>query len=226
MELTSSFEGAFPDTVLARYEFVETRNAAAILKVTNPLAWSQLIEVLEGFSLRTEDLLTAGGNESGLAARLNSDFRSRGWREGRVDTRIRLELRLQPYGPAGETQATLRETESVSEGYLVDNFRDRVALDVEWNAKDGNLDRDIAAYRSLYDAGLIDGAVMVTRTQTDLRALGQRLALESGLELAAARRILGTTTTTNVEKLRPRMARGDAGGCPMVAILISSATHA
>ena len=30
-------------------------------------------------------------------------------------------------------------TETVNEGYKVDNFRDRIALDVEWNAKDGNL---------------------------------------------------------------------------------------
>ena len=99
-----------------------------------------------------------------------------------------------------------------------------MALDVEWNAKDGNLDRDIGAYRSLYDAALIDVGVLVTRTLV-LRDLGRRLGIESGMSVVQARRILGTTTTTNREKLLPRMTRGDAGGCPLLAVFICTATY-
>ena len=66
--------------------------------------------------------------------------------------------------PAGESHPTLEDTEVFNEGYKVDNFVDRLALDVEWNAKDGNLDRDLSAYRALYDAALIDVAVIITRT--------------------------------------------------------------
>ena len=101
-------------------------------------------------------------------------------------------------------------------------MKGRIALDVEWNAKDGNLDRDISAYRALYDAGLIDGAVLVTRTQEELRTLAVRLALEAGITDEDARRRLQTTTTTNLPKLLPRMTRGDAGGCPVLAVAISS----
>ena len=43
----------------------------------------------------------------------------------------------------------------------MDNVHGGVALDVEWNAKDGNLDRDLAAYRSLYDVGIISAGVMI-----------------------------------------------------------------
>ena len=53
-------------------------------------------------------------------------------------------------------------SEVASPSYRIDNVKGRVALDVEWHAKDGNLDRDIAAYRALYEAGVVDGAVMVT----------------------------------------------------------------
>ena len=74
-------------------------------------------------------------------------------------------------GTGGEHGVTVRESEVVNEGYKVDNVKGRVALDVEWNAKDGNLDRDVGAYRALYDAGLIDGAVVLTRTHDDLREL-------------------------------------------------------
>jgi hypothetical protein len=46
-----------------------------------------------------------------------------------------------------------RLAEVYQEGYLVDNFKGRVALDVERNAKDGNLDRDLSAYRAWHEAG-------------------------------------------------------------------------
>lgn len=211
-------------SILARYEFLEVRNAAAVLQVTNPSAFDEMQDVLDGFSLRTSDLLTPGGQESKLAARLNHEFRSRGWREARVDTLIQLKLRKMPFRPAGESEPVVMDTQTENEGYLVDNFKDRIALDVEWNAKDGNLDRDISAYRALYDAGLIDGAVMISRTQTDLRELARRLAAEDGRDEAAGKKILGTTTTTNIEKLRPRVTRGDAHGCPFLAVLISATT--
>ena len=69
-----------------------------------------------------------------------------------------------PYRPAGETAVIVTSSLVSNEGYKVDNFKGRVALDLEWNAKDGNLDRDIGAYRALYDAGFIDVGVIVTRT--------------------------------------------------------------
>jgi len=226
VDLTTSHEAALRESVRERYSFLEVRNAAAVLKVTNPAAFEEIQDVLDGFTLRTSDFLTPGGQETQLAARLNRSFRSRGWREARVDTRVRLELRMLPFRPDGETEPVVVDTETFSEGYLVDNFKDRLALDVEWNAKDGNLDRDISAYRALYDAGLIDGAVMVTRTQEDLRMLARKLATDAGWDDARGKKILGTTTTTNAEKLKPRMTRGDAHGCPLLAVLISADTWA
>lgn len=224
MDLTQSFEHCFPRDVRNRYQFAETRNAAAVFAATNPLAFKQVIDVLQNFHLHTADLITPGGQESDLAARANRLFRDRGWREARVDTLIQLSLVRTPLRTAGETSLPPIVTETRNEGYKVDNFRDRVALDVEWNAKDGNLDRDISAYRSLYDAALIDVGVLVTRT-LELRDLGRQLGLAAGMSPEQAKRILNTTTTTNREKLLPRMTRGDAGGCPLLAVFICSATH-
>lgn len=224
MDLTESFKQCIPEGVLGRYQFAETRNAAAILRATNPTAFDQLIGVLGDFHLRTSDLITPGGQESDLAARMNRMFREKGWREARVDTLIQLSLKRTPLRGAGETSLDPIVTETRNEGYKVDNFRDRAALDVEWNAKDGNLDRDIGAYRSLYDAALIDVGVLVTRT-LDLRDLGRQLGIASGMSVEQARRILSTTTTTNSEKLLPRLTRGDAGGCPILAVFICPASY-
>lgn len=226
MDLTESYNDVMPQKVRDRFEFIETRNAAAVLNATNKSRFDELVVALNEFQLLTDDLVVPGGQETELAARLNGAFRSRGWREARVDTQIRLALRKMPYRPAGEKEAVVAETEVFNEGYKVDNFVDRVALDVEWNAKDGNLDRDLSAYRALYDSALIDVAVMITRTQTDLRALGYQLGIGAGMDPERARKILGTTTTTNTEKLRPRMQRGDSGGCPLLAVAICARTWA
>lgn len=222
VELTESYLRVLPASTRERYEIRETRNAAAIMAVTNPAEFAEMVEVLDDFVLRIDDLVHPGGNESRLAARLNEGFRSRGWREGRVDTRVRSELQILPHRPAGETVPKLLQSEVLSQGYKVDNVKNRVALDVEWNAKDGNLDRDIGAYRALYDAGLIDCGIVVTRTHKDLRKLAGELGRAAGLSEAEANKRLQTTTTTNLEKLQPRMTRGDAGGCPILAVAVSA----
>jgi Restriction endonuclease BglII len=222
VELTTSYESVIPEAVRARYELRETRNAAAILAATNPGEFRDVIKVITSFKLLTSDLIDPGGNRGRVAQWLDEAFRQRGWREGEADTSFRADVRAMPYRAGGETQPTVVTTEVFSKGYKVDNVKGRVALDVEWNAKDGNLDRDIGVYRALYDAGVIDGAVMITRTQEDLRELAAHLALEAGHSAEAARNRLGTTTTTNLTKLEPKLTRGDAGGCPMLAVAISS----
>lgn len=221
MELTRGWSGALPPGIADRYELRETRNAAAVLAATSPDEFAEICAVLADFALTTADLVEAGGNESRLAARLNTAFRARGWREGRVDTVVTSRLQVQPWAPAGEVGVTVRESEVVNEGYKVDNVKGRVALDVEWNAKDGNLDRDISAYRALYDAGLIDGAVLLTRTHDDLRELARELARAAGRSDDEVRSRLSTSTTTHLGKLESRMTRGDAGGCPLLAVAIS-----
>ena len=214
MDLTTSYQAHFSAELRARYEFHETRNAAGVLSATNPNELGELVAILEWLWLTPADLLDAGGNKSDLAKRLDERFREVGWREGRHDVTVSSVLKLMPYRPAGEAKPVIAKSEVTSEGYKVDNVKARVALDVEWNAKDGNLDRDVGAYRALYDAGIIDAGVIITRTQADLR--------QAVLQIDADSKKFNTTTTTNIEKLLPRMQRGDGGGCPILAIAISS----
>jgi len=217
MDLTDSYKEHLDPELLKKYDFCEVRNAAAILATTNPTEWADIQSVLHDLSLKDEDILDQGGNKSDLASRVDEAFRTLGWREGRVDTLIKLAVKISPYKKAGESEAKIKETVVENEGYKVDNLKGRVALDVEWNAKDGNLDRDLGAYRALYDSALIDAALLITRTQIDLRELALTLSADSTK--------FATTTTTNLEKLRPRLTRGDAGGCPVLAIAITARCH-
>jgi Restriction endonuclease BglII. len=221
VELTSSFERVIPASVLERYTWVETRNAAAVLQASNPEQFADLVAVLAEFAVYDADILTAGGNRGQIAIRLDAAFEARGWDAVRVNTVHRLEgLRKSKLSGRAYDERFLEE-EVRNEGFEVDNMKGRVALDVEWNAKDGNLDRDLAAYRALYDLGLVDVAAIVTRDHYAVRDLA---ALDLGSEDAARR--LGTTTTTNMAKLEPRLTRGDAGGCPILGIGITRATWA
>jgi hypothetical protein len=199
------------------YEFSEVRNATAVLASTNPPAFSELMGVLADFGLETPDITSPGGNKSRVPIRLDRTFRELGWREGRHDTAITSILTIFPYRPAGEKEQTTRKVAVLNEGYKVDNVKDRVALDIEWHAKDGNLDRDVAAYRALYDAAIIDVGVVLTRHYATIRALSIRLGRPGGFK---------TRTTTNLEKLEPRLSRGDGGGCPILAIGITDRCYA
>lgn len=213
MDLTESFSGVLPASLLALYEVREVRRATEIIAATSPNEFAEILKVLSEFKLTKTDITDPGGSKSHVARRLDEAFRKLGWREGRHDIRIVSELKRMPYRAAGETKAELVKTSVLNEGYKVDNVKRRIALDIEWNAKDGNLDRDLAAYRALYDSGIITAGVIITRTQDDLRRLAKRLKAE---------RKFGTTTTTNLLKLEPRLTRGDGGGCPILAIAITA----
>lgn len=215
VELTRSYETAIPADIRARYEFRETRNAGAVLAASNPTAFAEMLDVLRDFKLIATDITDPGGSQSQVPIRLNRAFRDKGWREARYDTHVRSVVKTKPHLP-GE-KATERETQSVSLGYLVDNVKDRIALDVEWHAKDGNLDRDVGAYRAFYDGAIIDGGVILTRSFASIRALSVELGRPGGF---------ATTTTTTIEKLTDRLTRGDGGGCPILGIAITRATYA
>ena len=102
MELTRSFEDVVRPEVRARYDFRETRNAAAVLAATNPAAFDELLEVLAHFRLSAADIVDPGRNKSTVAIRLDLAFREKGWREAAYDTHVRSVLRVMPYRPAGE----------------------------------------------------------------------------------------------------------------------------
>lgn len=216
MDLTESYKDVVPIALLNRYHWRETRNAAAILNATNPDQFNELIAALAGFAIDVDrDIKQAGGNESGTAATLNAAFRDKGWREGSFDIKVISTFKRLPY--KGEAELSTDEAVTTSLSYLIDNVRGRVAVDVEWHAKDGNLDRDIAAYRSLYEAGFVDVACIITMNREEMRDWARDILGQDTTKFA-------TSTTTNLAKAVPRLERGDGGGCPILLIAIGRNT--
>lgn len=208
--------------VRARWAFMETSSAAAVLRSVCPDEWQDITEVLTTFALDPSTWLKKGGNKGEVARLIDDMFRQRGWRETRVDLTTQGVLVSRGGVEVGKLPIVYQE------GYLVDNFKGRVALDVEWNAKDGNLDRDLSAYRSWHEAGVISAAVLITQDRLALKALAETLwADHQGTLLPAQRNAklpidLGTSTTTNFEKAALRIRRGVMGTCPL---LVAAATR-
>jgi hypothetical protein len=113
---------------------------------------------------------------------------------------------------------------------LVDNFKNRIVLDVEWAAKDGNLDRDLASYRSWYEAGVISAAVIVTKDRKPLLELARMLWLNYQNTLPKAEQVsklpidLTTSTVTAFDKAQMRVRRGIMGACPVLIVAADQKT--
>lgn len=220
MDLTHSFSRVLPDEVKSRYLFAETRNAAAVFSASNPKEFNELVDVLNEFKVYDADLLIPGGNRGQIPTRLDAHFERLGWAAVRINTEQSLVGTKKKSVGASKYDVEFLNSTVKNRGFEVDNMKSRIAIDVEWNAKDGNLDRDLSAYRALYDFGLIDAAVIITRTHSGIRELANIL------DSPDAYRRLGTSTTTNIENLKNRMTRGDSGGCPILAVGIGKDTWA
>jgi len=210
--------------VRARWAFLETSSAAAVLRSVCPTEWADIVSVLGSFRLDPSRWLVAGGNRGDIAIQIDGMFGDRGWRELRVDLSTKGILK-------NKANQTVEELAAVyQEGYLVDNFKGRVALDVEWNAKDGNLDRDLSAYRAWHEAGIISAAVVITQDRVRLKELAERLWRDYQLTLPDEQRNprlpihLATSTTTNLEKAALRVRRGVMGTCPLLIVAATPAT--
>jgi hypothetical protein len=222
VDLTESYQGLFNSSVVGKFKWLETRNAAAVFKASNPAEFEELSTVLDDFSLYDSDLLVPGGNRGPVSIRIDALLEKLGWRAVRINMKATLVGKAKKSNlKRGPYLDEFLNSEVTNNGYEVDNMKRRAAIDVEWNGKDGALDRDMSAYRALYDLGLIDVAAIITRDHEGIKSLSL-----NELHSEDAARRLGTTTTTNMSKLRDRMVRGDSGGCPVLAVGITHATWA
>jgi hypothetical protein len=213
-----------PPAIRQRWDFLETSSAAAVLRAVCPAEWADIVDVLGTFQLDPAFWLKAGGSRGDVAKAIDEMFGQRGWCERRVDLQTQGVL----YAKNNKEVGRLPIVEQ--EGYLVDNFKGRVALDVEWNAKDGNLDRDLSAYRAWHEAGVISAAVLITQNRLALKALAEDLWRTYQKSLPMEERKaklpidLDTSTTTNLEKAALRVRRGVMGTCPLLVVAASAST--
>ena len=184
---------SMPDFLRTRYEIHEWRHTAAVLRTDFPSEWDDILQVLSGFRLRRSNILTPGGRKSPIAAALDSAFYQKGWEEKAFRTHVVVDS---------------NDIENPTHG--IDCYKNRIALEVEWNNKDPFYDRDLNNFRVLFDLRAISIGVIVTRTD-ELQAIFKSLG--RGKSYGAS--------TTHMSRLLPRIEGGGGGGCPILVFGIT-----
>lgn len=182
-----------PEFIRAHYEIHEWRHACAILAHDFSAEWQDIVEVLTRFRLRQTWVRAPGGRKSDIAKCLDAELFSRGWMEKGFDTQVVID------GHPRENPT-----------HKIDCFKNRVALEIEWNNKDPFYDRDLNNFRILFELGAISVGVIITRSD-ELQDIFDELG--KGESYGAS--------TTHVAKLLPRIEGGGGGGCPILVFGIT-----
>lgn len=177
-----------PSTIRENFEVHEWKHASAILYNDFKQEWDDIISVLSGFKLKKSWLTTAGGRKSKVSEHIDTNFYSLGWEEKQFETEIMVD------GHVAKTPT-----------HQVDCYKNRVALEIEWNNKDPFFDRDLNNFRLLFDLRAVSVGVIITRCD-DLQEIF--VELQRGTSYGAS--------TTHMSKLLPRINGGGGGGCPIL----------
>jgi len=182
-----------PSELTARYRLKEWNHAAAILAGDFPDQWGDVLGCLRAFVLRKSAITIGGGGRSQIPIELDGYLNALGWHEKQFDIGIRVD--------GNEIDVPTHK---------IDNFKNSVGVEVEWNNKTEFYDRDLNNFRLLHQLRVLSVGIIITRT-SELQDLfdGLNIGTKYG------------NSTTHWNKLLPKIDGGGAGGCPVLAIGIT-----
>lgn len=195
-----------PHSIENKYEFHNFNSALEILTQSYPKEFAEIVQTLERFEIKSEDILEKGGNESNIPKKLSESLRPMGWRE--IEISGDLIVRLLEGKKRKEIYKEFSLKEFIS-GHKIDYVKGDVAVDMEWNSKDQTFDRDLYAFRTFYECGVITCGVIITRSEAMNRifsSLGDEVKRKYG------------ASTTWMGKLLPRIHARRHGGCPLLVV--------
>ncbi len=134
--------------------------------------------------------MTPGGRKSPISIAIDSYFYARGWSEH--DFKIEV---------AADGITTLAPT------HHVDYFRNRVAVETEWNNKDPFYDRDLTTFRLLFELNVPSVGVIITRA-SELQDIFNDLGRGSSYG----------QSTTHMGKLIPKLENRASGEAEAVQV--------
>lgn len=225
-----------PQAIRNKYEVISYRNAAVILAEARQKEFAQIVEALEAFTISTEMIRKAGGNESDMPKVFSKTLRPLGWHETIISAD--LDVKLSWREEVGKTKkgksifeprSRTITREKYLDGHKIDYVKGKVAFDMEWNSKDQTFDRDLYAMNAFFQSGAIDVGILVTRSLSlneVFRTVGPALTKEGVVELTKKGEERPTmskygASTTWMGKLIYRLNAGRNGGCPVLAIGIT-----
>lgn len=180
----------FPNSIKNKFTYAEREHATAILIKDFPSEFKDICDCLEGFVLNKSDILAPGGGKSPISQWIDNFLHKKEWGETSFNIQISVDNNLIPIPT-----------------HKIDNFKNRVGVEVEWNNKDPFYDRDLNNFRLLRDLHVLSVGVMITRLWELQKVFDD---LGKGASYGHS--------TTNWDKLIPKVDGGGAGGCPLLLV--------
>ncbi len=183
-----------PENLLSKYEVHEWKHAIAILNNDFPNEFKDIIDLLNSFRLYKSWIIEPGGRKSKISDAIDSYLFKRGWKEKEFDTSVKVD-----------------ELIMNSPTHKVDCYKNKIALEIEWNNKDPFFDRDLNNFRLLFDLRAISVGIIITRCDHLQNIFDD---LDKGQSYGSS--------TTYMSKLIPRIEGGGGGGCPILVFGITN----
>ncbi len=206
------WETLIPADLFEKYDFYNYNHATEILSQAFPDEFTEICDALRGLEVSCSDILAEGGNESPIPKKFAEVLEPLGWRE----IRISGDLIVKTYPRKGSRRGRFDDVPESTiqirnyiDGHNIDYVKNKGACDIEWNSKDQTFDRDIFAFRTYYECGLISAALIITRSE-ELNPVFKTLGIMNKYG----------ASTTWIGKLLPRLDSRRHGGCPVLAVAI------
>jgi hypothetical protein len=186
-----------PAIIKQNYELHEWKHACAILKNDFSSEYGDIVKVLTAFRFKKSSIIKGGGSKSEVAGGIDQAFNGLGWIEKNFLTKMVVD-----------------NEEMITPTHKVDCYKNKVALEIEWNNKDPFFDRDLNNFRLLFDLRAISVGVIITRCD-DLQDIFDGIGRGSSFG----------NSTTHMSKLIPRIEGGGGGGCPILVFGIKKSLY-
>src|SRR5947209_9651486 len=186
-----------PAGLRSRFHFEERGHACAILSSDFHEEFDDICDCLSSFSLKRSAILTPGGGKSPISVEFDAFLRGRNWTPKSFNIQIQVDGEAIPVPT-----------------HKIDNFKNRVGVEVEWNNKTEFYDRDLNNFRLLRELRVLSVGVIITRL-SELQSLFDELGKGSSFG----------ASTTHWDKLIPKVDGGAAGGCPLLLVGMGRACY-
>ncbi len=186
-----------PKKLRRKFTFDEREHAASILASDFPSEWDDILGCLNEFTLKRSAIMTPGGGRSPIPIAIDTYLEARGWSEKKFDTKFVVDGREIP-----------------NPTHKIDNFKNRIAVEVEWNNKTEFYDRDLNNFRILRQLKVVSVGIIITRL-SELQTLFDELGKGASYG----------NSTTHWNKLIPKVDGGGAGGCPLLMVGLGMACY-
>ena len=182
-----------PDIIKSFYEIHEWKHSCAILKYDFPNEWNEIIDLLTSFRLKKSWIINPGDRKSRISEFIDLFLYKRGWKEKEFKTSVVVD-----------------NNSMDSPTHKVDCYKNKIAVEIEWNNKDPFYDRDLNNFRLLFQLRAISLGIIITRCD-ELQEIFNVYGRGSSYG----------ASTTHMSKLLPRIEGGGGAGCPLLVFGIT-----